>query len=120
MESVPDLAVAGASSSAQTEGTMKMTAYSAKSLTNKHDLCDYKAATKGNLKTHLLTHQGVKAFPCDLCDYKAATKGTLKKHLLAHLPQAVKAFPCRCTVIYATSKLLQKVISRDTIGHIRE
>lgn len=118
MESVPDLAVAGASSSAQTEGTMKMTAYSAKSLTNKHDLCDYKAATKGNLKTHLLTHQGVEAFPCDLCDYKAATKGTLKKHLLAHLHQVVKAFPC--TVISATSKLLQKVISRDTFGHIRE
>ena len=43
--------------------------------------CEYKATTKGSLKTHIESvHEKVK-YPCNQCDYKATAKGNLKQHI---------------------------------------
>ena len=46
------------------------------------ELCDYKCATKGNLKQHIKqVHDKIKVFECDKCAYKCVQKDTLKRHI---------------------------------------
>ena len=42
--------------------------------------CDYASSQAGHLRTHFITHNGVKLIKCNLCDHAFSQAGYLKRH----------------------------------------
>ncbi|XP_035690095.1 zinc finger protein 37-like [Branchiostoma floridae] len=49
--------------------------------------CGYRTAQKSNLSRHMKTHTREKPYKCDQCDYSAADKSALGHHLAKHTGQ---------------------------------
>ncbi|OQR68284.1 zinc finger protein-like, partial [Tropilaelaps mercedesae] len=46
--------------------------------------CGKVCSTKGNLKSHKVTHLGIKLFECFICEKRFTTNSNLKQHLIVH------------------------------------
>ena len=55
-------------------------------------ICQKKFSLSGNLKTHILIHEGVKPYVCSECPMRFYTAGALKAHVSVH--SDVKPFCC--------------------------
>ncbi|KAH9364772.1 hypothetical protein HPB48_008141 [Haemaphysalis longicornis] len=55
-------------------------------------LCSKSFATRRDLRTHLLVHEGRKPFPCHLCPATFAARSYLADHLQSHMGTK----RCRC------------------------
>ena len=62
------------------------------------------ATTTGNLRKHFRhTHEDV-TYPCCQCDYKAAHKGTLLSHIRSIHEGVIATYPCSQCDFKATKK----------------
>ena len=53
-----------------------------KILAVKCNICDFKTAQKGNLKTHIESvHEGIKAYNCNICGWDTSNKSSLNYHM---------------------------------------
>ena len=83
-------------------------------LTRSYVITQKKFNTKGNLDKHILTHKGVRRFPCDLCEYKATTKHCLAQHILTRTGE--KPFACDQCGYSATQKSILVTHKRSHTG----
>ena len=51
---------------------------------NKCNQCDYASSHAGHLRTHLMTHSGLKPNKCNQCDYASSNAGNFRRHLKTH------------------------------------
>jgi hypothetical protein len=76
--------------------------------------CDYAAAQKSTLTTHVdYVHKQKKPFPCSVCEYKAARRPELKKHMRKHTGE--KPFQCdKCEFASAERSNLRVHLKKHT------
>ncbi|OWF55080.1 zinc finger and BTB domain-containing protein 24-like isoform X2 [Mizuhopecten yessoensis] len=77
--------------------------------------CNKVFSSKGNMKTHMLIHAGMKPFSCDFpnCSKFFRSNETLRRHKLAHM--GIKSFQCTfCSKKFASSVSLQEHMCRHT------
>ncbi|XP_060063574.1 zinc finger and SCAN domain-containing protein 2-like isoform X2 [Ylistrum balloti] len=77
--------------------------------------CNKIFSSKGNMKTHMLIHAGMKPFSCDFlnCSKVFRSNETLRRHKLAHM--GIKSFQCSfCSKKFASSVSLQEHMCRHT------
>ena len=55
-------------------------------------VCEKSCTEKGNLKTHMLIHSGVKNFSCNQCNKSFTQSGALKIHQNIHLMAPLRYF----------------------------
>ena len=64
----------------QGSGNIKTPTLILTSLKGKCNKCDYASSQAGHLRTHFITHNGVKLIKCNLCDHAFSQAGYLKRH----------------------------------------
>lgn len=76
------------------------------------DACDYSTQYKGDLKKHIMFHEGIKKYICDNCGFKFTTSSDLKRHMRTH--ENVKDFICSFRSCGFSTSRIENLVNHES------
>ena len=76
------------------------------------DACDYSTQYKGDLKKHIMFHEGIKKYICHNCGFKFTTSSDLQRHMRTH--ENVKNFICSFRSCGFSTSRIENLVNHES------
>ena len=76
------------------------------------DACDYSTQYKGDLKKHIMFHEGIKKYICHNCGFKYTTSSDLQRHMRTH--ENVKNFICSFRSCGFSTSRIENLVNHES------